>query len=251
MVENFRDTSVMSSGIGPLFGVEINGERKNFFASFATAKEIQAQVVAEGSTAEIFEHSVAEIEAKTREDASREFMKLGVQYYVAARSAAWAGLLPVTGNLYHHSLEMFLKAGLSHKYSLTELKRKFSHRLPEIWTEFKAEFPEHSLETFGTTSDDVAEFEEVRYPENVLKRGAQMIVDFRGTATPVQSNGAPTRPEPPLYKFYFDDVDRLIGAIFTACSKNPLFFTSGLRRHVQDMLSRDNPVAGQLLMNRV
>jgi hypothetical protein len=58
-----------------------------------------------------------------------EFMKLGVQYYVAARSAAWAGLLPVCGNLYHHTLEMFLKAGLSRKYSLRELQKKFGHRL--------------------------------------------------------------------------------------------------------------------------
>jgi hypothetical protein len=39
-----------------------------------------------------------------RED--EEFMKLGVQYYVAARSAVMAQLLPVCGNLYHHSLEI-------------------------------------------------------------------------------------------------------------------------------------------------
>ena len=43
-------------------------------------------------------------------DIEEEFMKLGVQYYAAARSSAWAGLW-VCGNLYHHSIEMFLKAG--------------------------------------------------------------------------------------------------------------------------------------------
>jgi hypothetical protein len=32
---------------------------------------------------------------------------------------------------------------------------------------------------------------------------------------------------------------------------NPLYFTSGLKPKVQDMLARDNPVAKQLLMNRV
>jgi hypothetical protein len=239
----------MSSGIGPLFGVEINGERKNLFGSLDSARELQAAVVAEGGTAVIFKHSEAEIEARTREAASREFMRLGVQYYVAARAGAWAGLLPITGNLYHHSLEMFLKAGLSRKYSLKELKNKFSHRLPDIWTEFKAEFPAHALATFDATINGVAEFEEIRYPDNVIKYGAQMVVDFRGTATPVQNNTAPTRPEP-LYRFYFDDVDRLIGAIFTACSKNPLFFTSSLKPDVQGMLARDNPVAAQLLMHR-
>jgi hypothetical protein len=197
----------------------------------------------------IFEHSEAEVEARTREAASGEFMRLGVQYYVAARAGAWAGLLPVTGNLYHHSLEMFLKAGLCRKYSLKELKHKFSHRLPDIWNEFKAEFPAHALARFDATINDVAEFEEIRYPDSVLKRGAQMVVDFRGAATPTQNTTAPTRPEPE-YSFYFDDVDRLIGAIFIACSKNPLFFTSGLKPDVQDMLARDNPVAAQLLMHR-
>jgi hypothetical protein len=63
----------------------------------------------------------------SRED--EEFMKLGVQYYVAARSAVMAHLLPVCGNLYHHSLEMFLKAGLSRHLSLRDLQNRFGHRL--------------------------------------------------------------------------------------------------------------------------
>jgi len=71
-------------------------------------------------------------DAERREKIDAEFMRLGVQYYVAARSAALVGatLMPVCGNLYHHALEMFLKAGLSRKYSLAELKR-FGHKLIE------------------------------------------------------------------------------------------------------------------------
>jgi hypothetical protein len=111
----------------------------------------------------------------SRED--EEFMRLGVQYYVASRSAAWAGLLPVCGNLYHHTLEMFLKAGLSRKRSLLELKKQFSHRLINIWNAFKADFPSTTLLQFDTTIADIEEFEDVRYPNNVLKNGAQMLVD--------------------------------------------------------------------------
>src|SRR6516165_2634774 len=92
---------------------------------------------------------------------AEEFAKLGVQYYVAARAAAWARLLPVTGNLYHHTLEMFLKAGRSRKFSLAELKRKFGHRLPDIWSEFKIEFPALELGAFDDTIEDVEDFEEV------------------------------------------------------------------------------------------
>ena len=76
--------------------------------------------------------------------AEEEFMKLGVQYYAAARSCAWGGLW-VCGNLYHHSLEMFLKAGLSRRYSLEDLKNKFGHRLVAIWTAFKGDFPSIAL----------------------------------------------------------------------------------------------------------
>jgi hypothetical protein len=109
---------------------------------------------------------------------------------------------------------MFLKAGPARKYSLAELKRKFGHRLPDIWNEFKIEFPAPELGAFDDTIADVEDFEEVRYPDSVLKHGALMIVDYRGTAAPVQTSGSPSRPEPE-YRFYFDDVDRLIGAIFT------------------------------------
>jgi hypothetical protein len=41
----------------------------------------------------------------------------------------------------------------------------------------------------------VADFEEVRYPDSVLKHGAVMIVDYRGTAAPVQTSASPSRPE--------------------------------------------------------
>src|SRR5258708_5472564 len=57
----------------------------------------------------------------SNEDA--EFLTLGIQYYTAGRSAAWAGLMPVCGNLCHHAVEMLLKAGLSRKHSLAELKK--------------------------------------------------------------------------------------------------------------------------------
>ena len=100
--------SLMVSGTRRLFGVEINGELKDLFGSRASAEELQAAVVAHGGTAVIFEHTAAEVEARTREAADHELMGLGVQYYVAARAAAWAGLLPVCGNLYHHSIEMSL-----------------------------------------------------------------------------------------------------------------------------------------------
>jgi hypothetical protein len=182
-------------------------------------------------------------DAERREKIDEEFMKLGVQYYVAARSTAWAALLPVCGNLYHHALEMFLKAGLSRKYSLEQLKYEFGHKLIDVWKAFKADFPSTALLQFETTIADIAEFEEIRYPDNVLEHGAQMLVDWGPIPAQISASS------PPLYKLYPMNLDRLIGEIFSASCRNQLFFTTRLKPDVQDMLARDNPVAAQLLGN--
>jgi hypothetical protein len=59
-----------------------------------------------------------------------EFFKMAGQYYVVGRFAAFAGLIPITGNLLHHAVEMFLKGGLSKNgVSLVDLK-KMGHNLP-------------------------------------------------------------------------------------------------------------------------
>lgn len=228
------------------FGVEIDGNRANLkFRSAAKAKEQATGLISEGRNAIVFEYSAEDLKPLDAEQAGEEFMRLGVQYYVAARSAAWAGLLPVCGNLYHHSLEMFLKSGLSFKYSLNDLHKKFCHRLCDIWREFKIQYPSGELEQFDTTIADISKFEEVRYPDNVLERGAQMVVDFRGSS-PARISEPSSRPEP-LYKFYFDDIDRLIGEICHSSSRDPLFFTLGLKSDVRKMLRRDNPVADRIL----
>jgi hypothetical protein len=230
----------MTRGIGPLFGVEINGERKKLFSSLTSAKELQAAVVAEGGKAAIFEHSEAEIEAKMREAADHEFMKRGVQYYVAARFSAWAGLW-VCGNLYHHALEMFLKAGLARSYSLAELWKKYGHELNGIWNAYKTAFPSTTLAEFDATITDLAEFEDIRYPDKPLKHGMQIVADYHAQVQPQPS----LRPEPE-YRLDFYEIDRVIAAIFEVSNVNPDFYLSGIKPYVQEMLARDNPAAAQL-----
>ena len=175
--------------------------------------------------------------SRGREDI--EFMQRGVQYYVAARYSAWSGLW-VCGNLYHHALEMFLKSGLSQKRSLPELK-KFQHKLVNIWNAFKADFPA-ALSQFDETITELADFEEIRYPDEVLKNGAQIIIDYHRQGQPERS----VRPEPE-YRLDFYELDRLIGAIMEAGNVNPAFYLSGLKPEVREMLGRDNPVAAYLL----
>ena len=179
-----------------------------------------------------------------RED--EEFFELGVQYYVAARSAATSRLLPVCGNLFHHSLEMLLKAGLSRRLSLRDLQNRFGHRLTESWPAFKAQFASAGeLDQYDGTIAKLHEFEDIRYPDKVLTLGAQMLVDWGATSSVALAIGA----APPLYQLNVHDLDRLVAKIFEVSSRNPLFFTSYLAAlpHAREILTHDNPAAAQLL----
>ena len=57
------------------------------------------------------------------------------------------GLSPVTGNLLHHAIEMYLKGALSKTKSLSELKQ-FWHNLPDIWAAFKVQANNNALDRF-------------------------------------------------------------------------------------------------------
>jgi hypothetical protein len=70
------------------------------------------------------------------------YFDLGMQYYVAGRYSVFAGLAPVCGNLLHHAVEMFLKGYVAHRARPSLRRKKFRHRLPELWQAFKAEVGE-------------------------------------------------------------------------------------------------------------
>jgi hypothetical protein len=109
------------------------------------------------------------------------------------------------------------------------------------WNALKIEFPSSVLCQFDTTIADIEEFEEIRYPDKVLKHGAQMLVGWGSTPAQVSPSTLP------LYRLNAGDVDRLVGEIFRVSTRNPLFFTAGLKRDVREMLARDNQIALQLL----
>jgi hypothetical protein len=73
------------------------------------------------------------------------FFTLGIQYYVAGRQAALAGLMPITGNLFHHSVEMLLKGQLAKRLPLKTIKDSYNHNLKKAWADFKAMFPQEGL----------------------------------------------------------------------------------------------------------
>jgi len=173
-------------------------------------------------------------------DADTHFLRLGVQYYTAARSAVLAQLAPVSGNLYHHAIEMLLKARLSQKRSLKELSRPpFRHKLGALWNVFKAEFPTAGLDQFDDTIATLDRFETLRYPDAILNEGAEIIVMWEPGHS--SSTYAPEITPPPRYQIVVTEIDRLVARIFEVSSRNPAFFTGWMNEYAQGAITRDNP----------
>jgi hypothetical protein len=67
-----------------------------------------------------------------------EYFRAGIDYHTSARFAAFAGFIPLSGNLAHLAVEMYLKGYLCRKLSERE-RRNLGHRLRKIWKRFKEE----------------------------------------------------------------------------------------------------------------
>lgn len=147
-----------------------------------------------------------------------------MQYYVAGRSAAIAQLIPVLGNLLHHAIDMSLKAALAKHKTLRELE-KMSHDLTNIWAQFKAQYPTQEAARFDDAIVQLQKFEELRYPDSVLTRGAMMkLVLFREhVGTPSASAIAV-----PQYVLVLEDIDELMAFTFRLSDLNPPAFIGSM-----------------------
>ena len=166
----------------------------------------------------------------------QQFLNIGVEYYIAARSAAREGLTNVVGILFHHAIEMCLKARLSHQYGLKELSQKpFGHDLDALWRKFKAQFPRANLNRFDHTIQTVHAFSNIRYPDKILAEGMQIFLDWVPVA------GAARSASPPCYEIVVTDIDHLILKVFEISSRNFSAFAGGRNNYARDALEWDNP----------
>ena len=126
-------------------------------------------------------------------EAQEQFLKLGFQYYVAARYAFAAHLLPVCGNLFHHAIEMFIKGCHFHaemeeaevKRKLKDLgKKEFGHKLILLWVSLKnLHSKSHdNLNFFDDTIEKLDKFWDIRYPNKFLieKKGMAIVFSWEG-----------------------------------------------------------------------
>jgi hypothetical protein len=165
------------------------------------------------------------------------FLDLGVQYYVAGRYAAFAGLAPVSGNLLHHAIEMFLKGGLANALSSSDL-RNLGHSLAQSWERFKVEFNDVDLTRFDEIVTQLDKFERIRYPDRVLTEGMQVRIEVTG---PVVASFLTPPSSVPIYDLVLCQVDELVKAIVATINVDPTFFLGSLvKPEAREFLAKEN-----------
>jgi len=152
--------------------------------------------------------------------------------------------MPVCGNLYHHAVEIFLKAGLSRKYPMRDLanRNKFGHCLPKIWKAFKADFASLALRQFDTVITTLQKWDEIRYPDKVLQEGAQMVVVW------VEDTSHTAPSSPPRYEVNGATIDNFVITIFGVLQKLPGRYKYRVNSNppLRELLTRYNTGAEQI-----
>src|SRR5207302_5028079 len=128
-------------------------------------------------------------------------------YHISARYAAFAGFIPVAGNLAHHAVEMYLKGYLCRKLTEGE-RRMLGHRLPRIWRKVKQDIGDSTLDNFDATISAINKFERIRYPEEIVRKGMTATVRFK-------TSGAAKEPgrSKPHFVLVIDDLDAVAKSI--------------------------------------
>jgi hypothetical protein len=164
---------------------------------------------------------------------AHRFVQNAYQYYAAARFAVHAQSLPVCGTLFHHAIEMALKAGLGKKRPMNELKG-MGHDLKKLWRAFKEDFPTPGLDQHNGTISTLNKYEEIRYPD--VKHSIGMMAGWSGPPGSVATYGGLKTPR--QYSIVVDDIDSLMADVIEASSWNPSalapinrFARTALRRH--------------------
>jgi hypothetical protein len=164
------------------------------------------------------------------------FVGNACQYYAAARFAMHAQCMPVCGNLFHHAVEMLLKAGLARKRELSELK-DMGHKLKVLWRAFKADFPDPALKRHDKTISSLDKFEDIRYPDAIMKHGMGASAQWHGPPAKITMRGGLKTPK--QYAIVVSDIDDLVADVFKASSWKPGAFM-GTNRAKKQAITRYN-----------
>ncbi len=135
-------------------------------------------------------------------------------YHVAASRNAEENFSVVAGVLAHHAVEMYLKALLLASTTEKERKEDIGHNLFEAWTRGKLHLNLAWPDDLDVVIRRLDRFEEIRYPEEIERRGLDLYVARRGAGDiPDWTTGS--------YVVAIDDLDRVAQLAVEAAGVNP------------------------------
>lgn len=157
----------------------------------------------------------------------------GMQYYTIGRYSVLAGVNPVAGNLLHHAIEMFLRGALAVSAAASPSAedeprepKSLSHRLDQLWPEFKATFRSKKLANYDRVIAELKTFENIRQPAKRISQGLTGKISVKRSAQSAEASwGMPA----PIYELSLQEIDELAAIIFAAAHVNPKYFVSGLK----------------------
>ena len=134
---------------------------------------------------------------------------------------------------------MLLKGELSKRVPLDELKAKFGHKLPRIWAAYKALFPSEDLTEFDPMIAAIEKFESIRYPDEIVDRGAIITLGFGRDAPVLYPETESDRPEP-KFQIGLGDLDAFFARCFPLCRLNPQAYFLFLSSYGRSALEEGN-----------
>ncbi|MEW5979746.1 MAG: hypothetical protein AB1898_28445 [Acidobacteriota bacterium] len=182
---------------------------------------------------------------KKDERLKETFCDLATQYYVAARFGAQAGLLPVHGNLFHHAVEMYLKAALVATLPVGQMKKKYRHDLTALWDQFKTKEADPVLSRFDPAIQALHKFESIRYPDEIVDKGMLASIAWQPHHAVTGTGSAKV---PPKYEVIIADIDDLVIEVLQRASVNQKFLITRVHHaYAREALAYQNPQAGRWL----
>jgi hypothetical protein len=170
------------------------------------------------------------------------FVKSGCEYYATARFAMYAQRPLICGNLFHHAVEMLLKAGLANRGKTLPDLESMGHNLKKLWREYKNDHPEADLERHNKTINRLNKHEEIRYP-NPRLGSIGLSLQWSGEPAEVKTFGGLRTPK--QYAIVVSDIDDLVSDVLRTSSWNTGVFM-GTNQAALEAIKRENKHASFL-----
>ncbi len=164
------------------------------------------------------------------------FAKSGCEYYTAARFAMHAAQSYICGNLFHHAVEMLLKAGLAKNGTILSDLRDMGHSLKKLWRAYKDDHAEADLERHNKTINRLDKYEDIRYPNPDLG-SIGVSMEWSGEPGGVKTFGGLRTPK--QYPLVVSDIDDLVADVLKTSSWNPGVFM-GMNEAALEAVKRQN-----------